>query len=402
MKYHLSRDVALKRIEFPAVYHIPKDELYQLDDEALLFLQGCAQGGGCLVDEDDGFVAMCIAEGILTTSERSVRRPDIRPSPVPSLRYLELQITNACNLRCSHCYVSQFPRRDLPPADVRAILREFEEMQGLRLMVTGGEPLMHSRFEEINDMLAGCEFRRVLFTNGISLRGSVLHRLNFHEVQVSVDGMDGGHDALRGEGSYRVVMRHIEEALAAGLQVSIASMVHRANLEEFEQMEDLFRRMGIREWTVDVPSPSGADGVYRAWWLPPEVAGRYMRFGYGAGLHGDGQGHACGLHLAAVMPEGTIARCGFFGGQPLGTIRDGLRNAWKRYRPLRLAELECGRTGCPVIDVCRGGCRFRACRAAGDECSSASGFTGRDPYKCHAYGIISTGDSKPHEGETIL
>ena len=40
-----------------------------------------------------------------TKIQNDKRRPPIKKSPVPSLRYLELQITDRCNLRCRHCYI---------------------------------------------------------------------------------------------------------------------------------------------------------------------------------------------------------------------------------------------------------------------------------------------------------
>lgn len=388
-RYHLSRDAVLRRLEFPAVYHIPNDELYELDEGAFRFLEGCAGEDGCSGNDDPDFIRMCLAEGILATERQSRERAPVLQSPVPSLRYLELQITNACNLKCRHCYVSQAPRRELTVGQVRDVLDEFREMQGLRLMVTGGEPLVHSRFEEINALLSRYEVRRILFTNGILLTPGILRSLNFHEIQVSIDGMQKGHDLLRGAGSYSVAMRHVEEALAAGVQVSVATMIHSGNLDEFGQMDDLFRGLGVRDWTVDVPCSSESTEEAPVWALPPEVAGPYLRFGFGAGLHGDGEGYACGLHLAAVLPDGMIARCGFYSADPLGTISQGLHKAWKARLPVRLQELECAAAECPMLDTCRGGCRFRAsCATDTKDPVTRRVHTGRDLYKCYAYGIM--------------
>ena len=111
---------------------------------------------------------------------------------MPSLRYLELQITDRCNLRCRHCYIGENVPKELSVRQITEILKEFEEMQGLRLMITGGEPLLHSSFDALNDVLPDFLIRKVLFTNGLLLNKDLLRRLNVDEIQISIDGLEKG------------------------------------------------------------------------------------------------------------------------------------------------------------------------------------------------------------------
>ncbi|MEW6584300.1 MAG: radical SAM protein, partial [Nitrospirota bacterium] len=141
MGYFLSKDVVLKWIETPSVYHLKRDELYELDEESFLYLMNCSNKD-CSNDETD-FVDYCLDEGILTQTEVLRRKhPPLIKSPEPSLRYLELQVTERCNLRCRHCYIEKDILSELPLDLIRSVLREFEAMQGLRVMITGGEPLV--------------------------------------------------------------------------------------------------------------------------------------------------------------------------------------------------------------------------------------------------------------------
>ncbi|HWR88918.1 MAG TPA: radical SAM protein [Dissulfurispiraceae bacterium] len=379
MRHYLSDRCVLKWLEEPSVYDIENDELYEVDDSAFAFLQGCASDEGCDgTQADSSFIDDCLSEGILTERRVAVRRPHLLKSPVPSLRYLELQVTTKCNLRCRHCYIGKPSDRELPVDSLRRVLREFEEMQGLRLLITGGEPLLHSSFQEFNDDLPFYAFRKVLFTNGLLLRKNLIRGLNVDEIQFSVDGMEHGHEALRGKGTYGKVMDRIGDTLSEGMSVSVATMVHQENLEEFDRMDLLFRGMGIRDWTVDVPCVSGSFAENALLQVPPEIAGPYFSYGFGGGLHGGGKGYGCGLHLASVLADGTVAKCAFYGDKPAGKVSGGLRAAWGRVRPVRLDELECARISCGAIDVCRGGCRFRA--------ETSLGQGRRDPFKCAAYG----------------
>src|SRR4030042_5035013 len=164
MKYFLSHEAALKWLETPCVYHIRDDELYELDMDSFEFLKKCSESGGSSQDKD--FIDYCLKEGILMGDRVDVKRPPLVKSPIPSLRYLELQITNKCNLRCKHCYIGNRniftlpqPLPSIPKAfgtlpsqervrvrgetkhelsinQIRVILKEFEEMQGLRVLIT--------------------------------------------------------------------------------------------------------------------------------------------------------------------------------------------------------------------------------------------------------------------------
>lgn len=377
MKYFLSCGCALKWLEFPAVYRIPTDELYELDAAAFDFLGKCASQEGCEADgHDREFIEYAVQEGILTTRCTGETKPPLKKSPDPSLRYLELQITTGCNLMCRHCYLGPSHVTELTLKTIRGILNEFQEMQGLRLLITGGEPLIHTKFKEINRLLPGYAFRKVLFTNGVLLSEELVESLNVNEIQVSIDGIETGHDALRGKGTFRKAMRGLRLAAQTGHDISVATMVHSMNLNDFEEMKKIFKGMGIKNWTVDVPSPEGNLRDNPLFRLSPEIAGRYLRYGFEEGLHGGGEGFACGLHLAAVMADEGVAKCTFYRSSSVGKVDEGLEECWRRIVPVRLEELGCD---CTVKGECRGGCRYRA--------GLFGNSLGKDFYRCVTYDV---------------
>lgn len=377
MKYFLAQDAVLKWLETPSVYVIEKDELYELDNSSFGFLKNCAYSKGCNTD-DKGFIDYCLSEGILTEKFVPVNRPSLTKSPEPSLRYLELQITDKCNLRCKHCFLETHKQSfsELSARQIHAILKEFEEMQGLRVLITGGEPLVHRQFEEINEYLPDFLIRKVLFTNGSLLSKKILKRLYVNEIQISIDGLENAHDSLRGEGTYRLAMNAVKRAIDSGFEVSISTMVHSKNLKDFDKMDKLFRKLGIKDWTVDIPCITGKLKKHADFHISPHTGGRYLKYGYGEGLHTSAEGFGCGLHLMAIMADGRLAKCSFYRKQPVGSYKEGIKICWKRIQPIRLRDLKCD---CNYVKSCRGGCRFRA-GLLGDP-------LGRDLYKCSFYGL---------------
>jgi radical SAM protein with 4Fe4S-binding SPASM domain len=376
MSYYLSRRAVLKWLEIPSVYQIAKDELYELDGDSFRFLQNCAAKDGCS-SKDGAFIDYCMDEGLLTTEKVVIQRPPLKEAPEPSLRYLELQITDTCNLRCKHCYLVEESHKELSPGEVNKALKEFEAMQGLRVLITGGEPLMHVKFNEINEMLPDFFIRKVLFSNGLLLKKDILSTLKVDEIQISIDGLEQAHDLVRGAGTFKRAMDAAHDALDAGFDVSISTMVHRGNLADFDAMERLFKGMGVKDWTVDVPCVTGRLKENDELCVSPDEGGKYLGYGYGGGLLSSGQGYGCGLHLMSVMADGKIAKCSFFRDNAVGYIADGLSGAWKKIRPVRLSDLSCN---CEYLEVCRGGCRYRA--------ELLSGKNGKDLYRCTLYGII--------------
>ena len=105
----------------------------------------------------------------------------------------------------------------------------------------------------------------------------------------------------------------------------------------------------------------------------PREAGPLLARSYGGAIHEPAPGYACGAHLLAAMADGTVAACGFYADEPLGSIGEGLAAAWERKPRPGLSELECD---CQYIEDCRGGCRFRA-----------AGYKSRDMCQCYRYGV---------------
>ena len=65
------------------------------------------------------FTDYCLGEGILVTERMPLMRPPLMKSPRPSLRYLELQITGRCNLRCRHCYIEENGKAELSVHEIK-------------------------------------------------------------------------------------------------------------------------------------------------------------------------------------------------------------------------------------------------------------------------------------------
>jgi radical SAM protein with 4Fe4S-binding SPASM domain len=374
----LAPNCFLKELEEPYIYNAATDDLYEVNGEALEFLKQCdgSRRLGELIWKAE-FVDYCLSEDLLKLSPHPHPHPlKVGTAPKPSLRYLELQLTARCNLRCHHCYLGEARSVDLPVDTALRVMEEFADMGGLRLLLSGGEPLLHPRFWEIHEALPGLGCRSILLTNGTLLDARVCRRLRVHQAQVSIDGLEAAHDALRGRGSFAMAVRAVQELRHAGRDVSVATMVQRANRDDFPRLKEMLQELGVSQWTVDVPCVTGHLEQNPDLALDYTEAAGYLKYGYGGGLYTSSPGYACGTHLCAVLPNGRVAKCGFYSDQTVGGVEKGLAVCWARIAPLRTADLGCR---CPHLEECRGGCRYRAF-LTGDP-------LGPDPVQCALRGV---------------
>jgi MoaA/NifB/PqqE/SkfB family radical SAM enzyme len=167
----------------------------------------------------------------------------------------------------------------------KAVL-QFEEMGGLKLIISGGEPLIHSRFWELMDILPSYELSVVILSNGTLINKTTARKLSsyIHEVQISIDGIQS-HDLLRGKGSYARSKKGISNLNESGIPVSIATMVHKFNRDEFDDMEKLFSNMEVISWGVDVPCVVGKLCENMDFVIDLEEAAKFLKYGFGAGAH---------------------------------------------------------------------------------------------------------------------
>ena len=77
---------------------------------------------------------------------------DLEPGPCPRHITLQWHITERCNLRCAHCYQTDYQGKDMPLEDMELVLDQFREllMSFTRrtgathghINITGGEPVL--------------------------------------------------------------------------------------------------------------------------------------------------------------------------------------------------------------------------------------------------------------------
>jgi MoaA/NifB/PqqE/SkfB family radical SAM enzyme len=201
------------------------------------------------------------------------------------------RITERCNLSCKFCAYDRElsrPRKDANPESIRkfgAVLSEYQHVTGDSILVSwlGGEPLLWQPLTELTRTFCSEYGLRVsTTTNGTRLSSPEVraHLLEYYsELTISVDGIGGKHDELRGwPGGFARLERDVTK-LANEKRINGRGPTLRANvllmretLPGFEQLCVRPADWGIEEITFNQLGGNDRPEFYPAHRLLPEQA----------------------------------------------------------------------------------------------------------------------------------
>jgi len=118
---------------------------------------------------------------------------------VHRLPVLMLHVHSDCNCRCVMCDIWKTrAHREIPLEGVRGWLPGWQELGVERVVLTGGEPLMHSQFPELLRLVRDGGFSTTVLSTGLLVRrhADALAR-DCDELVLSLDGPPPVHDAIR-------------------------------------------------------------------------------------------------------------------------------------------------------------------------------------------------------------
>jgi len=162
-----------------------------------------------------------------------------------TLKECWIHITNRCDMECRHCMFRSSPREqdELPPEDCARIVQEAYELGCQLFFITGGEPLLAKAFyQSIMDILAFPDAHAVILSNLSLLPSkkeffSQLPRDRVH-FQVSIDGLQANHDALRGPGAFRRLTENLRMLGDLGFPATLCMTVTRSSVSEMTGIID--------------------------------------------------------------------------------------------------------------------------------------------------------------------
>jgi len=300
---------------------------------------------------------------------------------------LTWELTYACNLSCVHCLSSSGRRdpRELTTAEAKAVLDELRDLQVFYINIGGGEPTIRRDFFEIVEYSVANGIGVKFSTNGVAIDAPTARRLasmDYLDVQISLDGLDAAtNDAVRGEGSYAMARRAMDNLAEAGFgPFKISIVVTRHNVDQLDGFKVLADSYGAQLRVTRLrPSGRGADTWHD---LHPtnDQQRQIYRWLLGHGeqvLTGDSFFHlnalgeplpglnlcGAGRVVCLIDPIGDVYACPFVIHDQFkaGSVRDpgGFARVWRHselFSSLREPTSAGACASCGSYDACQGGC----------------------------------------------
>lgn len=159
---------------------------------------------------------------------------------------VQLVVTRRCNLACGYCHEYDGVS---PPVDTALLEQRIDHAAALGTLVltlTGGEPLLHQRLDELVARVASHGVVCTLISNGYALTREWVRRLNdagLTMLQLSVDNIEPNEFSQKSWTQVRKKLELLKESAAFG--VSVNAVLGSSTLEQTRQVVDAVREIGF-------------------------------------------------------------------------------------------------------------------------------------------------------------
>ncbi len=186
-----------------------------------------------------------------------------------TIKTVYVEITNQCNRNCHTCYNRSGlnrEREEIPEERLEGIIRLFLPFGLGRFLLSGGEPTLHTAFDEILELID--RYPQLSFgivTNGTILNENLIERLNTREnftLQISLDGSNEEQNAkTRGAGHFAKAAAFAERIHNPYRKPLLKMVVSQSNYADIEHFYTLALSLGcIPEFAFIYRSGNGEEG----------------------------------------------------------------------------------------------------------------------------------------------
>lgn len=175
---------------------------------------------------------------------------------------ITVELTEACNLRCSYCYQSHKKEHLVGNAEdgiINLISNRCDDLKVVQLNWFGGEPLL--RLKEIRRIskrvreflkVKDIEYKQHMTTNGYLLTKKVAQELmdgGVDNIQITLDGAKFSHDKTRklasGKGTYDRVVNACQNAVSVGMELMVRVNLTKENYTYVDELLSTLRLKNI-------------------------------------------------------------------------------------------------------------------------------------------------------------
>lgn len=175
----------------------------------------------------------------------------LQTGKITALPVVMLMPNSSCNCRCVMCDIWKGNKnvKRLTEEDIKGLLSSLKKFGTKRVVMTGGEALLHPGFFQLCDILQKHKIRITLLSTGLTVKDHIPDMLKYiDEIIISLDGDEKIHDAIRRiPGAYRKLSYSVKmlKESKPDFQISARSVIHRYNFKIWQSVIDSAHEMHL-------------------------------------------------------------------------------------------------------------------------------------------------------------
>ena len=242
--------------------------------------------------------------------------------PPKRLNHVWLELTQSCNLTCSHCYADSGPSvnrsNELTEGEWLEIVHNVLDYGVDIITFIGGEPTIRLDIAEAISKLVrekSPQTRLRMFSNFAvpSRIGSMVPFVKFFGIEIgtAVYGMTAeSHDKMTGvRGSFDRTLKMIQLMKDSGLNVFVGMYVDLKEPEMEKRCNDWIKSIGVEKFEVIAPSQVGR-GEIKIWRRSKKINSNQKILSFTSRHLAQAKyGHNCFIDHFVIKPNGDLSPC---------------------------------------------------------------------------------------------
>lgn len=253
----ISRNVVyVKGAKNGAIYNFNSEEVFSVNDFACSIIEKIIKSED-LNHEEFQYKNLLIDAMLL--DDFFEKQEYIPENSTDKINLVWLEITQACNMKCIHCYEGNehiVTKNPLSLDEWRDVIDQINQLDVNRVVIIGGEPGTHKDVATIAEYTATKGINTTIFTNGSLITDELKNIIMRNQIEVKLSLY--GHNAVIHDkitqvpGSFNNLVNTIRFFVEHGVKVSIAVVLMRENEEYYNEILDFVKLLNVNRYKFDV------------------------------------------------------------------------------------------------------------------------------------------------------
>lgn len=243
-----------------AIYDLNHKKVYSINDTAKDIINRVILRGELPLSKiEDDYIKSLISNELYNKGFK-IEKYKIDNQCAVKLNFAWLEITQACNLKCLHCYEGETHNQSGNSLDVDNWINIIDQLYDVgcrRIQFIGGEPCIHPKLISLIDYAKTKGFESItIFTNATILNDDLLDCLlrNNVNIRFSIYGHTAQiHDTItQVSGSFEKTVMNIKRLMKLKINVSAAVIIMRENQDFTDDIKTFIESLRLKYSGYDV------------------------------------------------------------------------------------------------------------------------------------------------------